>query len=132
MNKFISIITVSLALGFTSCSDDDVYNNEIGSQIIDGHTIFYLPSDYLELGSDDAQIEVNLLPENGHQEYSILAHVARGKGLHLIKLPLEKISQINDGVYVIEMLQAAGKKVMSSKDYLNGNKNLLGKKFYVR
>ena len=126
MNKFISIITVSLALGlsFTSCSDDDVYNNEVGSQIIDGHTIFYLPSDYLELGSDVAQIEVNLLPENGHQEYSIVAHVARGKGLHLIKLPLEKISQINDGVYVMTFRTPEG-NTLKSKINVEFKNNML-------
>ena len=38
----------------------------------------------------------------------------------------------SDGVYRIDMLQAAGKKVMSSRDYLNGNKDIVGKRFYVR
>ena len=38
----------------------------------------------------------------------------------------------NDGVYVIERLQASGKKPMDSRDYINGNKDLLGKKCYVR
>lgn len=37
-----------------------------------------------------------------------------------------------NGIYVIERLQAAGKKPMDSRDYLNGNKDLVGKKFYVR
>lgn len=37
-----------------------------------------------------------------------------------------------DGIYVIERLQAAGKKPMDSRDYLNGNKDLVGKKCYVR
>lgn len=38
----------------------------------------------------------------------------------------------NDGVYRIDRLQVAGKKAMDSRDYLNGNKNLEGKRFYVR
>ena len=37
-----------------------------------------------------------------------------------------------DGVYKIEKLQASGKKPMDSRDYLNGNKDLVGKKCYVR
>ncbi len=37
-----------------------------------------------------------------------------------------------DGVYKIQTLQPAGKKVMEARDYLNGNKNIVGKKFYVR
>ena len=37
-----------------------------------------------------------------------------------------------DGVYKIQMLQPAGKKVMEVRDYLNGNKDIVGKKFYVR
>lgn len=37
-----------------------------------------------------------------------------------------------DGVYKIQMLQPAGKKVMEARDYLNGNKDIVGKKFYVR
>ena len=38
----------------------------------------------------------------------------------------------SDGLYRIDLLQAAGKKVMSSRDYLNGNKDIVGKRFYVR
>lgn len=38
----------------------------------------------------------------------------------------------SDGLYCIEMLQVAGKKPISSRDYLNGNKDIVGKKFYVR
>lgn len=37
-----------------------------------------------------------------------------------------------EGVYKIEKLQASGKKPMDSRDYLNGNKDLVGKKCYVR
>jgi len=40
--------------------------------------------------------------------------------------------KVKDGIYRIDRLQVAGKKQMDSKDYLNGNKNLKGKKFYVR
>ena len=36
------------------------------------------------------------------------------------------------GCYKIEMLKPSGKNAISSRDYLNGNKDLLGKKFYVR
>jgi len=38
----------------------------------------------------------------------------------------------SDGLYRIDILQVAGKKVMNSRDYLNGNKDIVGKKFYVR
>ena len=38
----------------------------------------------------------------------------------------------SDGVYKITKLQPAGKKVMDSRDYINGNKDLVGKMFYVR
>ena len=37
-----------------------------------------------------------------------------------------------NGAYRIDRLQSAGKKAMDSRDYLNGNKDLVGKKFYVR
>jgi methionyl-tRNA formyltransferase len=37
-----------------------------------------------------------------------------------------------DGLYRIDMLQVAGKKAMASRDYLNGNKDLVGKRLYVR
>ena len=37
-----------------------------------------------------------------------------------------------NGLYRMDSLQAAGKKVMSSRDYLNGYKDIVGKKFYVR
>lgn len=37
-----------------------------------------------------------------------------------------------DGLYRIDRLQVSGKKAMDSRDYLNGNKDLIGKKFYVR
>lgn len=37
-----------------------------------------------------------------------------------------------DGLYRIDKLQVAGKKPMDSRDYLNGNKNLVGQRFYVR
>ena len=40
--------------------------------------------------------------------------------------------KVKDGLYCIEFLQVSGKKAMSSRDYLNGNKNIEGKKFYVR
>ena len=36
-----------------------------------------------------------------------------------------------DGVYKIERLQVSGKKPMDSRDYLNGNKDIKGKRFYV-
>lgn len=35
-------------------------------------------------------------------------------------------------VYKIDKLQVSGKKPMDSKDYINGNKNLVGMRFYVR
>lgn len=38
----------------------------------------------------------------------------------------------SDGLYCIEMLQAASKKPMSSRDYLNGNKDIVGKMLYVK
>jgi methionyl-tRNA formyltransferase len=38
----------------------------------------------------------------------------------------------SDGVYKITKLQPAGKKEMDSRDYINGNKDLVGKMFYVR
>ena len=37
-----------------------------------------------------------------------------------------------DGLYKVKTLQPAGKKVMEARDYLNGNKDIVGKKFYVR
>ena len=37
-----------------------------------------------------------------------------------------------DGLYRIDRLQVSGKKEMDSRDYLNGNKNIVGKRFYVR
>ena len=38
----------------------------------------------------------------------------------------------SDGLYRIDRLQVAGKKPMDSRDYLNGNKDIVGKRFYVR
>ena len=38
----------------------------------------------------------------------------------------------SNGAYRIDRLQIAGKKPMDSRDYLNGNKDIVGKKFYVR
>lgn len=110
MNKFISIVTVSLALGlgFASCSDDEVVSNQIGSQLNEDHSMFYLPSDYLELSPDITQIVVNLMPQDGHQEYSILASVDRGKGVHIIKLLLEKKTVIADGIYIMSCETPAG------------------------
>ena len=37
-----------------------------------------------------------------------------------------------DGGYRIDKLQVSGKKPMDSRDYINGNKNLVGMRFYVR
>ena len=40
--------------------------------------------------------------------------------------------KVSDGLYRIDRLQVSGKKEVSSRDYLNGNKDILGKRFYVR
>lgn len=40
--------------------------------------------------------------------------------------------KVKDGLYRIDILQPSGKKALSSRDYLNGNKDIVGKKFYVR
>lgn len=113
MNKFISIISVSLALGlgFASCSDDEVVSNQIGSQLNDDHSMFYLPSDYLELDPDITQIVVNLMPQDGHQEYSIVASVDRGKNVHVIKMPLEEMGVIADGIYIMSCETMAGESL---------------------
>ncbi len=40
--------------------------------------------------------------------------------------------KVSDGLYRIDRLQVSGKKEVSSRDYLNGNKDIVGKRFYVR
>ena len=49
MNKIISVISVfmALAIGVVSCSDEEnVYSNEMGSQLNDAHSIFFLEIKY--------------------------------------------------------------------------------------
>lgn len=126
MKKIWSIITICFALSMTgvSCSDDELIGNEIGSHVSDGHTTFYLSSEYLDLDPDITQIVVNLIPQDGHQEYSIIANVVCGDGAHHIKLPLEHVVEIPDGVYVMECETLAGES-LSSKLNVEFKDNLL-------
>lgn len=100
-------------MAVVSCSDDDVMTNEIGSYITDEHTIFYVSSAYLELEHGTTQIVVNLVPQDGQQEYSVVANVVRGDGSHQIKIPLEKVMEISDGVYVLTCETLAGESLKS-------------------
>lgn len=116
MNKLLSIISVFavLAMGFSSCSDDEeIYRNELGSHIKDGHTVCYIPTSYLELESEMTQLVVNLLPHKGKQEYSILATVHQTYSHHIIQIPLEDVVNIPDGVYIMTCETLSGVKLPS-------------------
>ncbi len=114
MKKILSIVSalVALAIGFSSCSDDDgIYRNHIGSHVSDGYSVCYIPSDYLDLDAGTSQLQINLLPQKGDREYSVIALVKYGVDAHLIKLPLEQVNAIPDGIYVMSGETMSGEKL---------------------
>ena len=114
MKKILSIVSalVALAIGFSSCSDDDgIYRNHIGSHVSDGYSVCYIPSDYLDLDAGTSQLQINLLPQKGDREYSVIALVKYGIDAHLIKLPLEQANAIPDGIYVMSGETMSGEKL---------------------
>lgn len=116
MNKllyFISLI-IAIAIGFTSCNEDnDLYRNEIGSHISEGHSVCYIPKKYLELKEGTTQLIVNLMPLQGTQEYSITALAYPTRTNNVIQLPLAEIASIRDGKYVMTLKTISGAKTKS-------------------
>lgn len=85
----------------------------------------YYPAPYAYAILEDASIKVISGKEAGIEIDGEIGEIvlANKEGIYV---------RTGDGVYQILKLQVAGKKIMDSRDYINGNKNLVGKRFYVR
>lgn len=133
MNKILLIISAltMLTVGLTSCGDDDdVYRNEIGSHVKEGHSIFYIQNQYLNLAYGDSYIIVNLKPVRGAQEFSVVASVFPGAVHHIVQIPLQEIGDIPNGVYTMMCETLDGMK-KSSKLNVNFRDNMLHSINYV-
>lgn len=133
MNKIISVISVfmALAIGVVSCSDEEnVYSNEMGSQLNDAHSIFYLQKKYMDLEPGMNKIVVNLTPERGDREISVVASVLQIVDYHVVHMPIADIGNIPNGVYTM-LCKTLDGKIHSSRLNVDFKDNMLHHVNYV-